>query len=114
MLSTLLWLPIIGAIIVGLFPDKFAPAKLRQITLFFVAAVLFWSLYLLTQYNLTSNGFQFSEYREWAKPIGLSYNLGVDGLSLPLIILNCFLTGIAIYSSEEKIDRPRLYYILIP
>jgi NAD(P)H-quinone oxidoreductase subunit 4 len=47
MLSTLLWLPIIGAIIVGLFPDKFAPAKLRQITLFFVAAVLFWSLYLL-------------------------------------------------------------------
>ncbi|MFM6898614.1 MAG: NADH-quinone oxidoreductase subunit M, partial [Microcystis panniformis] len=58
-------------------------------------------------------GFQFSEYREWAKPIGLSYNLGVDGLSLPLIILNCFLTGIAIYSTEEKLDRPRLYYILI-
>lgn len=113
MLSTLLWLPIIGAIIVGLFPDKFAPAKLRQITLFFVAAVFLWSLYLLTQYNLTSNGFQFSEYREWAKPIGLSYNLGVDGLSLPLIILNCFLTGIAIYSTEEKLERPRLYYILI-
>ncbi|MEG3435963.1 NADH-quinone oxidoreductase subunit M [Pannus brasiliensis CCIBt3594] len=113
MLSTLLWLPIIGAIIVGFFPDKLFPAKSRQITLWFIGAALVWSLYLLSRFDITNAGFQFSEYLEWAKPIGLSYHLGIDGLSLPLLILNCLLTGIAIYATEEKIDRPRLYYSLI-
>jgi NAD(P)H-quinone oxidoreductase subunit 4 len=113
MLSTLLWLPILGAILIGFFPDQLAPAKLRQITLFFAGATLLWSLYLLTRFDATSAAFQFSEYQQWAKPIGLSYSLGIDGLSLPLIVLNCLLTGIALYSSGDKIDRPRLYYSLI-
>ncbi|MEK0189414.1 proton-conducting transporter membrane subunit, partial [Microcoleus anatoxicus] len=45
--------------------------------------------------------------------LGLNYNLGVDGLSLPLVILNALLTGVAIYSTDESIRRPRLYYSLI-
>jgi NAD(P)H-quinone oxidoreductase subunit 4 len=113
MLSTLLWLPILGAIIVCFFPDKAALNKLRHITVFFIVTTFVWSLYLLTQFDLGRAGFQFSEYQEWAKPIGLSYSLGIDGLSLPLIVLNGLLTGIAIYATEPKVDRPRLYYSLI-
>ena len=113
MLSTLLLLPLLGAIIVGFFPGNLAATRLRQITAIFTVATLGWSLWLLTQFDLNNPSFQFQEYFPWAEPIGLSYSLGIDGLSLPLLILNSFLTGIAIYSIGEKVERPRLYYSLI-
>ncbi len=56
---------------------------------------------------------QFVENYTWVDTLGLSYRLGLDGLSLPLIALNSLLTWVAIYSSEAQIDRPRLYYSLI-
>jgi len=40
----------------------------------------------------------------------LTYKLGLDGLSLPLVALNSLLTWIAIYSSEKSVNRPRFYY----
>ena len=49
----------------------------------------------------------------WAKPIGLNYSLGIDGISLPLLVLNTLLTLIAIYTISETLQRPRLYYALI-
>ncbi|MEM8778657.1 MAG: NADH-quinone oxidoreductase subunit M, partial [Cyanobacteria bacterium P01_G01_bin.49] len=52
-------------------------------------------------------------YLSWADSIGLSYSLGVDGLSLPLLALNGLLTIIAIYSIGENVERPHLYYALI-
>lgn len=56
---------------------------------------------------------QFVENVNWIDALGLSYRLGMDGLSLPLVALNSLLTWIAIYSSDEQIERPRLYYTLI-
>ena len=113
MLSNLLILPIIGAAIIGFFPGNLEAKKLRQITEFFAVITLGWSLCLLSQFNLSDPNFQFQEYLSWIPQIGLSYSLGVDGLSLPLIILNCLLTGIAIYSIGPNFDRSRLYYALI-
>lgn len=113
MLSFLLLLPIFGAVIVGFFPGDFIGNKLRQITTIIASVTLFWSLWLLTQIDITIPSFQFQEYFAWAGPIGLSYSLGIDGLSLPLVILNSLLTLVAIYSVGEKIERPRLYYSLI-
>jgi NAD(P)H-quinone oxidoreductase subunit 4 len=113
MLSILLWLPVIGAAIVGFYPGNVVPAKLRQITTIFALATFGFSLWLLTQFNLSNSGLQFQEYIDWAKPIGLSYSLAVDGLSLPLLVLSALLTLIAIYSIGENLERPRLYYSLI-
>ena len=113
MLSFLLWLPVIGAIIIGFFPGKLESAKLRQITTVFAVVIFAITIWLLTQFDITDTSWQFSEYLLWAEPIGLSYSLAVDGLSLPLIVLNALLTVIAIYSIGENVDRPRLYYSLI-
>jgi NAD(P)H-quinone oxidoreductase subunit 4 len=104
---------VLGAIIIGFFPGKLESAKLRQITTIFAVLVLAITIWLLTQFDLTNTGWQFSEYLPWAEPIGLSYSLAVDGLSLPLLVLNALLTIIAIYSIGENVDRPRLYYSLI-
>lgn len=113
MLSTLLWLPLIGAIIIGFFPSNLDARNLRQLAAVFVVVIFGWTLFLLAKFDLTQPGLQFQEYLSWATPIGLSYSLGVDGLSLPLIALSGLLTGIAIYCGSEKIERPRLYYALI-
>ena len=53
------------------------------------------------------------EFIPWIDSLGLNYNLGVDGLSLPLLLLNSLLTCIAIYTSNPAIQRPRFYYTLI-
>ncbi|VEP13712.1 NADH dehydrogenase subunit 4 [Hyella patelloides LEGE 07179] len=113
MLSFLLWLPVVGAIIIGFSPGKLESAKLRQITTIFAVAVFATTIWLLTQFDINNTSWQFSEYLPWAEPIGLSYSLAVDGLSLPLLVLNALLTIIAIYSIGENVERPRLYYSLI-
>lgn len=113
MLSLLLAIPTVGALTVAFIPSKIEAPKLRQVTTIFVAFTLGYSLWLLTQFDLTTPGLQFQEYYDWAKTIGLSYSLGLDGLSFPLIILNALLTGITIYSTDANFNRPRLYYALI-
>lgn len=112
MLSVLLWLPVIGAAIVGFLPSK-EDTQPRKIATGFTIAALSWTIFLLTKFDLNKPWMQFKEYLSWAEPIGLSYSLGIDGLSLPLLVLSGLLTLIAIYSSSEKIERPRLYYSLI-
>jgi NAD(P)H-quinone oxidoreductase subunit 4 len=108
MLSVLLVVPVIGAALAAWWPGQ-----TRSIASAIALAVIGWTVFLLTQFNLGEPGMQFVEDFTWIDSLGLSYKLGIDGLSLPLVALNSLLTWVAIYSSDEKIDRPRLYYSLI-
>ena len=112
MLSSLLLVPLIGALFVAFLP-KLEDKNLRQITTIFSVVTLAITLVLLSQFDLYNPSFQFREYMAWAKPIGLNYSLGIDGISLPLLVLNALLTLIAIYTISETLQRPRLYYALI-
>ena len=113
MLSFLLWLPVIGAGIIGFSPGKDDSGKLRTLATIFALLTFAWTIWLLIQFDLDQTGWQFTEYLNWIEAIGLSYSLGVDGLSLPLLVLNALLTIIAIFSIGEKVERPRLYYSLL-
>jgi NAD(P)H-quinone oxidoreductase subunit 4 len=108
MLSVLLVVPVIGAALAAWWPGQ-----TRSIASAIALAIIGWTVFLLTQFNLGEPGMQFVEDFTWIDSLGLSYKLGIDGLSLPLVALNSLLTWVAIYSSDEKIDRPRLYYSLI-
>ncbi|MFM1841885.1 MAG: dehydrogenase subunit 4, Involved in fixation [Cyanobacteriota bacterium] len=113
MLTLLLLLPIAGALIVGFFPGNIEAKRLRQVTELFAILTLIWSLLVLFKFDLTNSQFQFQETLAWIPQLGLTYSLGIDGLSLPLVILNSLLTGVAIYSIGPNLDRSRLYYALI-
>jgi NAD(P)H-quinone oxidoreductase subunit 4 len=113
MLSALIWVPILSAALVGFWPGTITAKGARQVALAVAAGVFIWSVVVLVQFNPTEVSQQFQENLPWIDALGLTYSLGVDGLSLPLLVLNSLLTWIALYSSEENIDRPRLYYSLI-
>ena len=113
MLSVLIWVPVLMAAVVGFLPGSITPKLTRKLSLGTAIGLSIWSLFLLTQFDPTSSKLQFSELIPWIESLGLSYHLGVDGLSLPLLVLNVFLTAIAIYATDENILRPRLYYALL-
>ena len=113
MLSTLIWLPVLGAAVVGFLPANLMAGRVRSIALAIASAILLVSVWLASQFDLTTSGLQFQEYLPWIGQLGLSYNLGIDGLSFPLLALNALLTWIAIYSTSEKIERSQFYYALI-
>ncbi|ERN42183.1 proton-translocating NADH-quinone oxidoreductase, chain M [Rubidibacter lacunae KORDI 51-2] len=113
MLSVLIWLPVVGATIVGLLPQSFSTKQVRWVALWASAATLFWALWLASRFDIAEPGLQMQEYLPWIDVLGLDYRLGVDGLALVLLLLNSFLTWIAVFSSREDTSRPRLFYALI-
>lgn len=112
MLSTLVWLPIAGALLIVLLGAVLDSQNLRRISLGIAIATFGWSIFLLTKFDISLATIQLSESLAWLDPIGLTYRLGVDGLSFPLVLLNGLLLMIAIYISND-IQRPRLYFPLI-
>ncbi|MFM6311905.1 MAG: NADH-quinone oxidoreductase subunit M, partial [Dolichospermum sp.] len=113
MLSTLILLPLIAAAFIGFYPSTISAKLARMIALVFSVIIFLWSIFIAIQFNPGDITQQFAESLPWVDAIGLNYNLGIDGLSLPLLLLNGLLTCIAIYSSDESQQRPRFYYSLI-
>jgi NAD(P)H-quinone oxidoreductase subunit 4 len=113
MLSVLIWVPIIGALIITLLPKKLANNNIRLASATIAGLTFLWNLFLLLKFDISNPGMQLREYLPWNETLGLSYSLGVDGLSILMLLLNSFLTWIAIYSSGKETERPRLFYSLV-
>jgi NAD(P)H-quinone oxidoreductase subunit 4 len=114
MLTALILIPFLGAIAISLTPDPIdAPSRAKPIALITAVIAFLGSIYLATQFDVNNADLQFVEAHTWITPIGLNYSLGLDGLSLPLVLLNTLLTIIAVYSTSDRIDRPKFYYPLL-
>ncbi len=113
MLSTLIWLPIVAAAVIGFWPSNIPAARTRFLSLMVAGLVVLWNLFILLKFDISNPGMQLQEYLPWNETLGLSYKLGVDGLSVLMLLLNSLLTWIAIYSSSNQTERPRLFYSLI-
>jgi len=112
MLSPLFWIPVLGAALVGFWPGG-TPARSRSIAIAVASITLLWTFWLLSQFDISNPGMQFTEFIPWIEPLKLNYRLGVDGLSLPLLVINSLLTWLVIYSGNSQQARPQLYYALI-
>lgn len=113
MLSALIWIPVLAAAVIGFWPGTIAPNLVRRITLIIMVIVLALSVVITTQFDPNISGWQLTEFWPWLPSLGLNYSLGIDGLSLPLLLLNSVLGFTAIYSTNESLPRPRLYYSLM-
>jgi NAD(P)H-quinone oxidoreductase subunit 4 len=111
LLSALILIPMVMAIVVAFLPLKGTQLKT---TALLVSGFLFaLTLVLMAKFDSSIVGLQFSETLPWVAELGLDYRLGVDGLSLPLLVLNGLLTFIAVYITDPLVMRPKLYYALI-
>ncbi|BAQ66668.1 NADH-quinone oxidoreductase subunit M [Geminocystis sp. NIES-3709] len=116
MLNLLLILPIIGAIVIGIIPSEKESNINKNIALIFSGITFIISLLIGFNFDHTKIGLQSELSLEWLPFVGLNYTIGIDGLSLPLIILNCLIITLSFYSSEvdgKKLPKPKLYCILI-
>jgi NAD(P)H-quinone oxidoreductase subunit 4 len=110
MLSALIWLPVIGALIIGFLPET----QIKKGAAIVASAILILDAILLSQFNIHSSTFQLEENLPWLDSLGLTYNLGVDGLSLPLVVLNGLLTWLIVCFCDRQIqERKPLFYVLM-
>ncbi len=113
MLSALILVPLFGAALIGFFPPGMSDKVSRGLALTSAGITFLLTIVLAAQFNPGEVNQQFAEFLPWVDALGLSYSLGIDGLSLPLLLLQGLLTCIAIYSSDTSLQRPRFYYSLI-
>ncbi len=113
MLSLLIWMPVLGAVLLSVWPGQLSAVRLRQIALVIMAVALGWTAVIGYTFIPSDAGLQLREELPWLEGLGLSYRLSLDGLSFPLLVLNGLLTWLALHATEAKIQRPRLYYALM-
>lgn len=113
MLSAFVWIPFVVAAAIAFYPLTGKKVSYRQVALIAMIALLLLNLIVGFQFAPANPQMQLVEYIPWIHWLGLSYHLGLDGLSFPLLCLNSLLSFIAIYSSNENIPRPQFYYSLL-
>lgn len=111
-LSSLLILPLVGAIVLALLPTR-NPLLIQRVALGAALLVLAFALRLLGWFDTTQFGFQFVETHTWHARLGSSFSLGVDGFSMPLLVLAALLMVVAVVASSAVRKGARLYFALI-
>ena len=109
---TAIWLvPVVGALVVGLLP---LPRRfVRPVGLGAAAVTLAIALVAAITFQPGHQGYQFEEYVPWIRDYSIAYHLGLDGVSLWLVLLNALLTVVAILATGERIARRRGFIALI-
>lgn len=108
LLSLLIWLPILGGLAVLINGDNNPWA--RPLSLIVSAVTLLLSVGLYVGFDSSTHLMQFAEYAPWISAFNINYSLGVDGFSMPLIILTAFSTVIVVIAGWEVIkDRISQY-----
>jgi NAD(P)H-quinone oxidoreductase subunit 4 len=106
--------PIVMALLVPFVPDKGDGKTLRWFALvvglidFLVVVYSF-----CTQYDFAQSGLQMVERYAWVPALGLNWSVGVDGISMPLVLLTAFITTLAVLASWPVSLKPRLFYFLL-
>ncbi len=112
-LTATILIPLLAALGIPLIADKDGKtvrgyALAVGLTNFAVMVYGFWQ-----NYSYQSSEFQLTETYTWIPQLGLNWSVGVDGLSMPLILLSGLITTLAILASWKVDHKPKLYYFLV-
>ncbi len=117
LITVVLFLPMVGLTVLLFLPES-KPANIRWTAFGFSIATFLASLLLWAGFDTTNPGLQMVQRWDWLPQYGISYYVGIDGLSLLLVILTTFIMPLAILSSlgagvfAER-GREKLYYVFM-
>lgn len=111
LLNLLIWLPVIGGVFVFLTGDDANPNVSRYLALFTVILTLLMCIPLIHGFDLNTYSMQYLTEVQWMPALGINYILGVDGLSLLLIVLSIFTNLVVILATWESIHNKVAQYL---
>jgi NADH-quinone oxidoreductase subunit M len=110
-LNALIWLPIFGGIFIFFIGSDKRPASARYSGLLVTIFTLAMCIPMVRFFDPNALGMQFVDRSPWLPQFGINYDLGIDGLSLLLIVLSIFTTLIVILTSWRSVDKKVGQYI---
>lgn len=111
LLSLILFIPTFAALIMLFLPSE--EVKLHRWFAFAVSLIpLGLTIYLWTIFDPNKTGFQFQENYVWYEAIHSSFHIGIDGISLSMVLLTTLLTPLAILASFTVTDKARVFFML--
>lgn len=108
-LSIIIFSPIIAAVLVFLLPRE-RVKEIKALALASTVLSLLLSLYVYFAYNVQAGGYQFTERLEWLPSLGISYLVGVDGISAPLVLLTGLVACSGVMISWGVAERPKEFF----
>ena len=110
-LSLVIWLPILGGLAVLATGSDRNASLARWIALLAAAAGFIVSIPLYLGFDTHTSAMQFEELLPWISRFNINYHLGVDGISMPFILLNSFTTLLVVIAGWEVIQKKVAQYM---
>ena len=103
-LTIVTFLPLLGTLFIMLLPNHHH-VSIKHSAWFFSILTFVASLCLLFRFDPVATGMQFVVDVPWVSQLGISYHVGIDGISLLLVLLTTFLTSIAVLSTFSAVEH---------
>ena len=111
-LTLTIFAPLVGALLIGLIPkDRVETIRLASLGVTLIAFAL--SLGILWQFDAGVAGFQLKTSAQWIPEWGIGYTVGVDGISLWMILLTTFLMPLGVLASWSITKRAKPYFVFL-
>lgn len=111
LLSLLIWVPVLGGVLVLVAGSEKHAERARVVALVVSMICIVLCIPLYTQFDIYSVAWQFREHLTWIPTLKIHYDLGVDGISMPLIILTTYTTLLVILGSWTTIQYKVSQYL---
>ena len=113
LLTAIIVLPAIGAVVTALLPRS-RPELVRPVAVSFTVGTLALTVSLLASFESGEAGFQFTTFHSWIEQWGIAWNLGVDGISLFLVVLTGVLFPLSLLGADPHHDaKPYMAWLLL-
>jgi NADH-quinone oxidoreductase subunit M len=113
LLTAMIVVPVVGAAVIGLLPRS-RPDVIRLVGVATSAATGALSIWLVAQFDRHDAGFQFTSQHAWIKDLGVSWHLGIDGISLFLVLLTGLLFPLVLWGVNPHHDpKPYMAWMLV-
>jgi NADH-quinone oxidoreductase subunit M len=111
-LSVIVLTPVITGLLILLIPSE-RKDEIRVTALAASAVAMLLSVWVYFSYDVSAGGYQFVEKYDWLPSLGISYHLGIDGISAPLVLLTGIVMFTGVLISWGIDDRPKEFFALL-